>query len=323
MNSGIIQNFPVAKGTSDKGDFCRHSIGSFFALFSGKHWRLPVLAAILLVALPVVKASCIPPPNTYSFEAEAWRVRVGTNGGTMSAITYRAGTVFGQELRWWGLRPLLVRRAGLYSGDNTNAMLTPFYTNTDGSTIDETVAFVAADYTEATGLTGNGTTKYLRVGQANTSLGSFCSHTNIHMALYIRTNNNTSTTSMGVAFAGTGNYGVAARNNNLTYTFTGNNVVNVADTNGAGFYCITRTATNVANAYKNGVSIVQDSGNDNGAIGSGFIVVHAYNNVGTPNNFTTRTISYYGMGQGIPAALAMPYRIAVRNFQVALGRAVE
>ncbi len=280
---------------------------------------------LLIFALAFsLRASCIPPPNTWDSDAQIWQSAVGTNGGTLSATAYLAGTYFSKQLRWWGLRPLTVRRAGVYLGTTTNAMLVPIFKDTDGDAIDDLIAFAAGDYSESAGLTGNGTTKYLRCGRGTgVSLGSFANFTNIHMALYFRTNSAEATTSMGVTDGVNGIYGVAARNANFTYTFMGLNFNNVSDTNGLGFYCITRTTSTLANAYTNGVPILTNTVAEVGPISGGAVVVHAFNSAGAINNFTTRTICYYAMGQGIPASQARPYYLAVHNLQAALGRNTE
>jgi lysophospholipase L1-like esterase len=57
----------------------------------------------------------------------------------------------------------LLRRVNTFSGDQFAAAMVPFI-NSWGYPIDNSVAFVAGDYTLAGGLVGNGTTKFLKTG---------------------------------------------------------------------------------------------------------------------------------------------------------------
>lgn len=277
---------------------------------------------LLLLLTWNAAASCVPPPNTYDFEARNWAdVQIPASGGTLSASSYRAATYFMQQVKWFGLRSRL-GRVNLYLGNETNAMLCPIiYDWTDAtSTNDDLIAFAAGDYTEATGLTGNGSTKYLRPSKGSgVNLSAFSNHTNIHMAAYVRTSTDQASDEMGVAYAGTGNYGIAAGNGGNTYIFMGNNTPSVANTNG-GFVLSTRTASNSSVTYKDAVSIVTDGSADSGSLGAGSPVVHAFNSVGVIAAFSSRTLSYYAFGFSIPAALVSPYNIAVQNVQKSLNR---
>jgi len=264
--------------------------------------------------------------TTWNRDSYAWQTNIVTSGGTISVSSYLTGVRFINQVQQWGVRPR-IGRANLYLGNQTNAMLCPIITDWSGGAPavinDDLIAFVAADYSEATGLTGNTSTKYLRCSKA-TGLGisTFTVHTNLHMAVYVRTASNEASDEMGVAFAGTGNYGIAAGNGGSTYIFMGLNTPSTANTN-AGFVLSTRTASNAAVTYKNGTAVVTDNTADGGSLASGFLVVHAFNSAGTVGGFDSRPLSYYAVGLSISATLQGPYRIAVRNVQLAKGRNVE
>ncbi len=278
---------------------------------------------LLLLSAWTAFAACIPPPNTWDFEAARWQSQIATNGGTLSASSYRVGTLFMQESKWWGIRTQL-GRVNLYLGDSTNAMLVPiirdWFSTTDG--VDDLIAFVAADYAEATGLTGNTSSKYLRPNAGSSiNLSTFTDVNSIHEAVYVRTASSEAGYSMGCT-SGTATCGMPLGYVGQSYIefSTGNNPV--ADTNTLGFYVGTRTSTNSRALWKNGTSIVSSS-TCLGALGGGSPVVHAFNSAGSIVAFTSRSLSYYCYGKGISDAQQTPYRIMVRTVQLSKNRAVE
>ena len=110
-------------------------------------------------------------------EALAWRDAVIANGGTVSASTMTAVTTFCRAIDSAGLRDRFYRLS-LMAGTGLEAALVPLYrgpsrTGTQyGNTTDTNANFVLADYTESSGLKGNGSTKYLATGLEMTFLGT-------------------------------------------------------------------------------------------------------------------------------------------------------
>ena len=110
-------------------------------------------------------------------EALAWRSAVIANGGTVSASTMTAVTTFCRSIDSAGLRDRFYR-LNLFCGTGLEAVLVPLYrgpsrTGTQyGNTTDTNANFVLADYTESSGLKGNGSTKYLATGLQMTFLGT-------------------------------------------------------------------------------------------------------------------------------------------------------
>jgi len=191
---------------------------------------------------------------------------------------------------------------------------------------DDLIAFASGDYSEATGLTGNTTTKYLRPSKGNgLGLASFTSIDNVHMAVYVRTGSDESSYACGYASAGNVTCG-------MPISFAGNTYIEislandpVADSSGVGFYLSTRLisgGTTNRVTYKNGTSIVSSAVNT-GNLGSGAFVVHAFNSAGVITAWTSRAQSFYAVGYGIPVAKVAPYRLAVRTVQVTMARNVE
>jgi hypothetical protein len=285
---------------------------------------------LLLFLLAVsVEASCVPPPNTYDWEAQRWALNnIPNQGGTISASSYRAGTAFMQQVKWWDVRQSL-GRVLLYLGDNTNAMLSPIIYDWSNSSVtnDDLIAFVAADYSETNGLTGNTTSKYLRPCKSfGLGLASFTSINNVHSAVYVRTASNEASYSCGYASAGNCSFGMPISYSGMSYIEI--NAVpptdGVTDTNGIGFYLSTRVTTGSATnrtTYKNTTNIVT-SATCNGALGSGGFIFHAFNSAGTITAYTSRTLCYGAVGFGIFTNRVAPYNIAVQNVQQAKGRKV-
>lgn len=262
--------------------------------------------------------------TTWDWEAHKFQTNVIASGGSLSSTSYLASVRFINHSRQWGVRPLL-RRINLYIGNNTNACTTPFIWDWTGAEInDDLIAFVAGDYTEATGLTGNGSTKYLRVSKSGgLALSAVANGTNIHLSTYVRTGSNEASDCSGVSDAGTGTtYALAVSNAGNTYVFMGSSTQNAVNTNAIGFFLSTRSATTNATTYQNTTNIVTDTTANTVTMPPEAYVMHAINVGGAVVAHTSRALSFYGLGLSIPPAFVKPYNDAVQGVQRALGRNV-
>ncbi len=281
-----------------------------------------LLLSLLLMAQAT--SAAIPPVSTYNYEAEAWRVRVVANGGSLTGLAYRTGTRFMNQSRRWDFRRYL-GRTGIYIGTGTNAMCVPIVGDwfTSANIPDSLVAFVSTDYSEATGLTGNTTSKHLVLNGANgIDLTAFTSVTNMHLATYVRTASSQSGYTMGLSFSGSSTTcGLPVSYANVSYLelATVAHQVSVADTTGTGFYVSTRRSAN-RGLWKNGSTILTSTTADTGSLGGGQSLVHALNSAGTPGNWTDRALSYYCYGYGMPDEKQTAYKQAVYNIQEAYNR---
>ncbi len=279
---------------------------------------------LLFMLLGVVSLRAAPiPPSTYNHEAEAWRSRILTNNGTLTGQAYQTGTRFMNQATWWDVRRYM-GRTGIYLGTQSNAMVMPIVADwfSSATIADQWVAFVAGDYSEATGLTGDGTSKYILVNGANAmGLANHTVITDLHMATYVRTASNQSGYTMGVSYAANSLDGLPISYANVSYLelCSAVNQLGVADTNGTGLYISTRSGSNRI-LWKNGVNIT-NSVAGGGTLGAGTAtVVHALNSAGTVNNWTSRALSYYCYGLAIPDAKVPMYDRCVRNVQEAYNR---
>lgn len=110
------------------------------------------------------------PRQTIHPEAAGWANRVRTNGGSVSGSTLSAVDKFCKSISQNGLRDRFLR-LNLFCGTGLNAALVPLYRGPSlggtqyGNTTDTNNGpFVSGDYSESTGLLGNGSSKYLNTG---------------------------------------------------------------------------------------------------------------------------------------------------------------
>lgn len=137
-------------------------------------------------------------------EALAWRTAAVANGGTVSASTLNAVSKFCKAIDAAGIRSSFLR-LNLVCGGNLAAARTPLYrgasrTGTQyGATIDTNIGpYTSGDYTQATGLTGDGSTKFLDTTVTIGTLANFgAEYDNVHVSVYNRTS------TIGPQFGGT------------------------------------------------------------------------------------------------------------------------
>lgn len=111
-------------------------------------------------------------------EADAWKLAVAANGGSVSSGTYKAVADFCKAIDTAGIRDRFYR-LNLLCGTGLNAVLVPLYrgpaktgTQYGNATDTNNGPFVGGDYTESSGLKGNQASKYLDTGLAMTFLGT-------------------------------------------------------------------------------------------------------------------------------------------------------
>lgn len=130
---------------------------------------------------------------TYNAEALAWKTAAEANGGTVTTSTLAAVSTFCNAIDAAGIRDRFLR-LNLVCGGNLAAARTPLYrgaslTGTQyGSAADvNNGPFVSGDYSEATGLQGNGTSKCLNTGLTIGTLATFGAYyNNCHIGVYRR-----------------------------------------------------------------------------------------------------------------------------------------
>lgn len=252
-------------------------------------------------------------------DAAAWATAVTANGGTYSAGTLTAVDTFVKAAKasnYWSK----LNRINLFCGDQLAAALVPLKVG-GGSATDTNVNFVGGDYTESTGLKGNGSTKYLDTG-LSPSASLVANDT--HLAFYDRAS---VAATEGVQI-GSGD----ASGQFLTYVFSdiaysdqyaaGTGRVSAAVVGPYGFVVGSRTASNAHAIYKGGSSIASNA-TTSGTLTARSVYVFARNQTGTADLYTSHPLAAYSIGSSLTAGDVTAYNTHIEAFQDALGRGVQ
>jgi hypothetical protein len=265
-------------------------------------------------------------------DAQDWRKRVITNGGTVSGSTLTAVSNFCRSIDAAGLRDRFYR-LNLFCGTELSACLVPLYrgqshTGTQfGNTTDTNNNFVSGDYTEtgaSGGLIGNGTNKYLNTGLATDVMPAISS---FHLSQSVR---DREAAGAGRSFVGmndtsagqivalrqegtTGNIGgLIARTTPTTMAYA------AADSHAM----VSRTSLSLLTLYRSGVSQATDVTTITVASSSRPLFVFCRNSTGTPTDYTGLRARMYSIGIGMDGTQAANFAVAVEAFNVALGREI-
>ncbi len=251
-----------------------------------------------------------------------WIARVRSAGGAVTGLSVVANDQFMKIATAGGLRSTLYR-INTYTGLDLTACLQPLV-NTYGGASDINNNFVAGDYSEATGLTGDGTSKNINTTLVMTSLPDVNSGS---MCAYIRTNSQESKLTMGVGAGGsTSAYGylyIRDVSNLIKGVWFNEPGALTTGTDSSGLFQISRTASNLITLYRNGASIATDTGSAGSFTATFPLAVHAWYDVTLgPTTFTARTLAGYGVTSGHTSTQATAYYAAWQRLQTILSRQV-
>lgn len=256
-------------------------------------------------------------------EALAWRTAVIANGGSVSDSTFTAVNTFCKAIDTAGIRSLFVR-LNLFCGTGLAAALVPLYRGQSiggtqwGNTTDTNTNFVSGDYSESTGLQGNGTSKSLDTGAA----GNLVSVGARHLAAYERINATTDYSPSLVHYTTASNthwrLGPWTNSNNYIYSaFAGVGGQPIL-TKAIGFMVGVNDSTTVGKLYYNGGTVSTTSGGTPSSVDSSTVKVF-----GTPaGEWSEACLGGYSIGQGFTGGQVISYYNAMQAFQTALGRNV-
>jgi len=265
-------------------------------------------------------------------EAAAWRSAVVANGGTVSASTLTAVSKFCGSIDAAGIRDRFVR-LNLICGDSLSAALVPLFrgqsrTGTQlGNATDTNNNFVSGDYTQATGLQGNGSTKYLDTGVSASNLN----RNSTHLGVY-GTNLNDASAGFG-SLAGArdagannllqldGKRSVAA---NAYFSSAANNVfVTGSPVASSGHVIGVSSSATDLSVYVAGSSTgITTTDRTSGTLVAQPIYIFANNFNGSPSDRSGMRCRAYSFGIGMTAAQVLAFYNAVQTFQTSLGRNV-
>lgn len=246
-------------------------------------------------------------------DALAWRARVNAAGGSVSQATYRAVVKFSRSCKAAGIWGKL-NRVNLFCGDQLAAALVPLKVGA-GSATDTNTNFVAGDYSETTGLVGDGTSKWLATGVAENVLGL-----DVSLGAYIRTVPSQALAvpigSNATALTRTTTPYIGARLGNASIeTVISGAVV-------PGFYVGSRLSSTDLAIYKNGAFGTSKSDFTANGTGSGIINVFCRGS-GLNDRFESGTLAGYSIGTGLTASEISAYNAIMETFQDALNRGVQ
>jgi hypothetical protein len=276
-----------------------------------------------------------PLASNFHPEAQVWRNAVIANGGSVSPSTLKAVSDFCRSIDTAGIRSKF-RRLNLMCGTSDASLVAvrvPLYrgesrTGTQyGNTLDTNFNFVQGDYAENSGLTGDGSSKYLNTGFNVSDLPGAA---NCHIASYIRGTQDIASarTLMGVLFNGvTDRYrlflqlsGSSAPNYGIQTELgkaNGAIAINRTNTNG-GLLIASRTSTTSLTLYDDAVSIGTTAVSTAETTGAAPFFVFARNG---PVEYYNGIMAGYSIGAGLSGAEVTSYYNALNTFQTALGRA--
>lgn len=255
---------------------------------------------------------------TYNSEVIDWIARVVINTGSVSAGTKTAANVFVSAIKTASLRSKILR-LNLYAGTGLAACLVPLIRD-KGGLIDTATGFVSGDYSEATGLTGNGLTKSVDTGFSPP--GDWTSDNDCFIGVYARTKTTVAAVLIG-GLGGSSNADYIYMTGVLSYLSchdTGNQF-NYADSIATGHYAGSRIASNDTKLYRNGVSQAS-SATAGGTRSNWAIGVHAYQSPGGTFGYTDASLAGYEICKGLTPTETLAYYNALQAFQTALGRQV-
>lgn len=268
-------------------------------------------------------------------DTRSYRDRILANGGTISDDPLATNAVSNTDLRAVdtfvrsaylnNYRQYYIEYYPLAGTGLLTAQVKLWYAGTaDRLTL---VNYVAGDYSRATGLTGSGTSKYVNTNLNPAAQGMNAN--NVHLSCYSRTDLN-SATSVEIGARGAT---AASESLILAVKLSSNTLFDSYNTSSArvtaGITAIPSLRLFLGNRIGTTDSRTHIDGAQTGAITtsggtcpSANIFLHAFNNNGTPVNFSARSLGDASVGLGFPTNLISVVNSDRHALMTAFGRAV-
>lgn len=277
-------------------------------------------------------------PTASNADAQSWINRVYANGGTVSTSTAAAVNNFCDAIDSAGIRDRFYR-LNLFAGTGLASALVPLYRGQSlggtqyGGATDTNSNFVAGDYSETSGLKGNGSNKHLLTGLLPGDMGG-----PLHQAFSIQSDATVNDFVMGcdnafdagwtscvtdlpsVAMAAGGAAGLRARGS--LSSNQGSVGATILTSSSVVRYVATspRTSGSGLSMYQNGT--LSETRSPTYATHPALqIAVFGGNRRGTVVARSRARLSSYSIGLDITAGQAAAYNAALVDFLAALGRA--
>ncbi len=261
-----------------------------------------------------VRCSSFLPIQTLTQDAYLWAYKtVPGNSGSVSAQTIMRVNGFVQAVL--PIRAKLLR-LNLYVGNNLGACLSPVF-NDIGFTTDSNPGFIEANFSEATGLTNDGS-KWSSLGFNTSSLGTDDS---LHLGTYTLTKTGVYGGSIGSS--DNTNYDYYSHQSGISYgnMHSAGNFVSIVD-GGIGHYVASRIASNDLQLYKNGVSVSSQASPGGTRIGNYNVLVGAINYAAIIGAKQFGASAGYHAGTGLTASNVTLLYNALQAFNTLYGRQV-
>ena len=272
--------------------------------------------------------------STHHHEAVDWATRASAAGGSVRTTTVRALSDLCADIDRAGIRSKIVR-LNLFVG-GFSAVTIPLYRSTSyggsvvGGTSDTNNSFVSGDYAEtgsSSGLTGNGTTKYLDTGlNANTY-----SADNWHIGVGLR-----ATQTGGAAFkcivgaynnANNGleldarRSGTAAGDRAVFFTRFGTASDRFGDDVNTAALAVGDIVAAWPSMYRDGTASGTTATTSQDYPSAHKIYVFALNNSNSSTiNYTDARLNWYSLGQTMTSSEVSSFTTAIQRFNTALSR---
>lgn len=243
--------------------------------------------------------------------------RIAANGGSISNSSILAVDLFVRALFDGGLWDK-IKDMGVFAGGQLAAALVKLKNLPGSPSVLTNLNFVAGDYAEtgaSGGLLGNGATKALRTGVAQSALGPAA-----HASFYLReAMPNTSIHAMlGAGTAGE-DFVLMQTTTEMRALYGKAVFANIADL-GTGFWCVNRTGSADLVLYKNGAPVAVNATAATPGSTSNDFALFAENVDGTNTNYLNRRGCFYSLGDPLNAAEMAALYGAVQALQTALNR---
>lgn len=277
--------------------------------------------------MPMSPRTLRPSQALFHPEAQDWRNRAIANSGSVSGSTLKAVSDFCRQIDAAGIRDRFYR-LNLFCGGNLNAALVPLFrgasrTGTQlGNQTDTNTNFVSGDYAEtgaSGGLVGNGNSKYLDTGLANSAMPSGNAHLSSYEIVRATTTFDTSigareTNATGVLLLGS--WSVIAN-----YVFSGfESGGTITDSSGGtGHFLGSVDGATSSALFRNGSSIATSASTTRTPTNRN-IYVFALNTGGVIGQYSNAKIGGYSIGLSMTTSQVSAFYTAMQTFQTALGR---
>ncbi len=258
-------------------------------------------------------------------EISSYVSRINVEGGSISDASIQAHRAFIQTLKQNNLWNKLLE-ISTYAGDNLNAALVKLKHPVGVQSTLTNVGFVGVDYSENSGIIGNGSTKYLRTGF--NPLLQLPNSINSHFSIYIRNTTkpiiSTGTTAkyLGIDTPTYNEYSLEQTSTAIRARQYNGIQIFQTTTDPSGYWNLSTRGLNDSSLYKNGTLIA----NDTSFVYSNFsdleMPIFALNSNGSFTPISGGNVSFHSFGYSLTGTDAAIVYNAVQTLQTALGRQV-